>query len=37
MLDNQTQPAARGIYILAEALRAKLVNRVMEDSGTVKR
>jgi len=37
MLDNKTQPAARGIYILAEALRAKLVNRVMEDSGTVKR
>jgi len=32
MLDNKTQPAARGIYILAEALRAKLVNREMEGS-----
>jgi pilus assembly protein CpaE len=25
MLDNKTQPAARGVYMLAEALRAKLV------------
>ena len=30
MLDNKTQPAARGIYILAEALRAKLVKREEE-------
>jgi pilus assembly protein CpaE len=32
MLDNKTQPAARGIYILAEALRTKLVKREMEES-----
>jgi len=32
MLDNKTQPAARGIYILAEALRAKLIKRDMEES-----
>jgi pilus assembly protein CpaE len=32
MLDNKTQPAARGIYILAEALRAKLVKREMEET-----
>jgi pilus assembly protein CpaE len=32
MLDNKTQPAARGIYTLAEALRAKLVKREMEES-----
>ncbi|HEY5269211.1 MAG TPA: response regulator [Anaerolineales bacterium] len=32
MLDNKTQPAARGIYLLAEALRAKLVKREMEES-----
>ena len=37
MLDNKTAPAARGIYILAEALRAKLVKKEMEDIGTVKR
>jgi pilus assembly protein CpaE len=35
MLDNKTQPAARGIYILAEALRAKLVKREMEEMGTI--
>ncbi len=33
MLDNKTQPAARGIYALAEALRAKLVKREMVESG----
>jgi pilus assembly protein CpaE len=32
MLDNKTQPAAKGIYTLAEALRAKLVKREMEES-----
>jgi len=32
MLDNKTQPAARGIYILAESLRAKLVKREMEET-----
>ncbi len=32
MLDNKTQPAARGIYTLVEALRAKLVKREMEES-----
>ncbi len=32
MLDNKTQPAARGIYTLAEALRARLVKREMEGS-----
>lgn len=31
MLDNKTQPAARGIYMLAEALRAKLVKREMAE------
>ncbi len=35
MLDNKTQPAAQGIYILAEALRAKLVKREMEESETM--
>jgi pilus assembly protein CpaE len=35
MLDNKTQPAARGIYTLAEALRAKLVKREMEESETI--
>jgi pilus assembly protein CpaE len=35
MLDNKTQPAARGIYILAEALRAKLVKHEMEGSETL--
>ena len=27
MLDNKTQPAARGVYTLVEALRAKFINR----------
>jgi pilus assembly protein CpaE len=27
MIDNKTQPAARGIYTLAEAMRARLINR----------
>jgi pilus assembly protein CpaE len=27
MLDNKTQPAARGVYMLAEALRARLLKR----------
>jgi len=31
MLDNKTQPAARGIYTLAEALRAKLLKREAQD------
>jgi pilus assembly protein CpaE len=30
MLDNKTSPAARGIYVLAEALRAKLLKRTNE-------
>jgi pilus assembly protein CpaE len=34
MLDNKTQPAARGVYALAEALRAKLVKREMVESET---
>jgi pilus assembly protein CpaE len=34
MLDNKTQPAARGIYALAEALRAKLVKREMTELET---
>jgi pilus assembly protein CpaE len=37
MLDNKTAPAARGIYILAEALRAKLVKKEMEEVVTAKR
>jgi pilus assembly protein CpaE len=32
MLDNKTQPAARGVYMLAEALRARLVKREMVES-----
>ena len=32
MLDNKSQPAARGIYALAEALRAKLIKRETEES-----
>jgi len=35
MLDNKTQPASRGIYTLAEALRAKLIKREMEQAETV--
>ncbi len=35
MLDNKTQPAARGIYTLAEALRAKLVKRELEETATI--
>jgi pilus assembly protein CpaE len=31
MLDNKTQPAARGIYTLAEALRAKLLKMESEE------
>lgn len=31
MLDNKTQPASRGIYTLAEALRAKLLKRDTEE------
>jgi pilus assembly protein CpaE len=34
MLENKNQPAARGIYILAEALRAKLVKRETDDAGS---
>jgi pilus assembly protein CpaE len=37
MLDNKTSPAARGIYVLAEALRARLVKKEMEEIGTVNR
>jgi pilus assembly protein CpaE len=38
MLDNKTQPAARGIYMLAEALRAKLVKQEsLEVDKTLKR
>jgi pilus assembly protein CpaE len=32
MLDNKTQPAARGVYMLAEALRAKLVKMETAES-----
>jgi pilus assembly protein CpaE len=35
MLDNKTQPAARGIYILAEALRAKLIKHETEELETI--
>jgi len=35
MLDNKTQPASRGIYTLAEALRAKLVTQEMEHSDAI--
>jgi len=34
-LDNKTTPAARGIYILAEAIRAKLVKHDIEASETI--
>jgi pilus assembly protein CpaE len=34
MIDNKTKPAARGIYALAEALRAKLVKREMAEPVT---
>jgi pilus assembly protein CpaE len=34
-LDNKTSPAARGIYILAEAIRAKLVKHDIEASETI--
>lgn len=37
MLDNKTQPAARGIYSLAEALRAKLLKRESEETEKVAR
>jgi hypothetical protein len=37
MLDNKTQPAARGIYTLAEALRARLIKQEQEElEGTAK-
>ena len=32
MLDNKTQPAGRGIYMLAEALRSKLLKQEMAES-----
>jgi len=35
MLDNKNQPAAKGIYTLVEALRAKLVKRDMEESEAI--
>jgi pilus assembly protein CpaE len=35
MLDNKTQPAARGIYTLAESLRAKLFKQDQEDEPLV--
>jgi pilus assembly protein CpaE len=31
MLDNKTSPAARGVYTLAESLRAKLLQRETEE------
>ena len=38
MLDNKTQPAARGIYTLVEALRARLVRQeLVEPEKTIKR
>jgi pilus assembly protein CpaE len=38
MLDNKTQPVARGVYTLAEAIRAKLVKQEMTvDEKNVKR
>ncbi len=35
MLDNKTQPAARGIYTLAEAIRAKVLQRESEETEKV--
>ncbi len=35
MLDNKNAPAAKGIYTLVEALRAKLVKRDMEESEAI--
>ena len=35
MLDNKTQPAAKGIYALVEALRAKLVKQDIKESGAI--
>jgi pilus assembly protein CpaE len=35
MLDNKTQPAARGIYMLAEAVRAKLLKQESEEPSKV--
>ena len=40
MLDNKTQPAARGVYSLVEALRAKFVyqeSSELEKPSVVKR
>lgn len=37
MLDNKTQPAARGIYALAETLRVKLLKRESEELEKVPR
>lgn len=37
MLDNKTQPASRGIYILAEALRARLIKHETEELETIVR
>jgi pilus assembly protein CpaE len=38
MLDNKTQPAARGVYTLVEALRARLVKQeLVEPEKTIKR
>jgi pilus assembly protein CpaE len=35
MLDNKTQPAARGIYTLAEALRAKLIKQDSDETDKI--
>jgi pilus assembly protein CpaE len=37
MLDNKTQPASRGIYILAEALRARLIKHETEELEAINR
>ena len=34
MLDNKSKPAARGIFVLAEALRTKEVKKEMEENST---
>ena len=34
MLDNKTQPVSRGLYTLAEALRARLIKQEEEDLET---
>jgi hypothetical protein len=38
MIDNKTQPAARGVYALVEALRARFIKvEIDEPEKTIKR